>query len=399
MMKKTIAIFLAAFLLLCQLVSIASAASVEDSGGSTNTKKQEGGFGDDFSSGGNNSSDDFSPRKTEGYGENPENGLRIGDATAVIQGIRADEKRIHVTILYRNDSSRANSYSDLFWLNVSQAHELLNREMHSGGVMISRRALQNGDSAEFTLDYDLNDGSVPVQIDLEPFREGEASPVTLWYDPLSGKSGSWEELGLTEDRLIRTAEPLITADPSRLAGQKDGSIGNDTPPQPERFSHPMRAYMTFKDGGGKYRESGVLEIAMNEAGQYTLNLSQRETVSGISFLSISVANPKDSGDPADPANLTGRSIRIDEILVDGKEVSFQKSATVLKETVRQNSDAVINRRLSTDLYFADRAFDLASSYRFWDGDTTTVPQENNVDPADFASFQTLSVTFSYGKFD
>lgn len=32
MMKKTIAIFLAAFLLLCQLVSIASAASVEDSG-------------------------------------------------------------------------------------------------------------------------------------------------------------------------------------------------------------------------------------------------------------------------------------------------------------------------------------------------------------------------------
>ena len=398
-MNRSICIFLSVMLLFCSAFSAAFAASLEETGGKRDQKKQDG----DRSSYGGSGTDEVS-KSDDGYGtmedDNPKNGLRIGDATSIITKVQLSKSRLDVTVQFRNDGGEAASWSSIFWLSVYQNKKLIQRDNHSVGILGSRMTLNRGESKIFILSFDLPDPNLPAELQLEPFSESDNRSVSLWFDPQSKRFGTWEELGLTEARVTKAEATPVPIVQSRRAGWSDGSIGGLPAPKAERLPHTMRAYLTFKNGAGKYVDDGTQELLMNESGQYTLTLESGRAVQGISFLSVSVNNPQ-SFDKADDSGINGRSIRIDEIQVNGKPVSFGKAPTVLKLTFKANTDTVVNRYISCTLCFADREFDSVANagYYFWDGDSGTQLTLNVVDPADFASFQSISVTFSYGYFD
>ena len=398
-MKKSICVFLSLILLLCSVFSAALAASLEEDGGKSNQKKEDGGS----SSYGSSGTEEVS-KSEDGYGkaetDHPKNGLRLGDATSVITGVRLANSKLNVTLRYRNDSSRADSWSNQFWLSVYQNKKFMDRDKYSAGILLARSSLADGESIEFTLTFAMPDPDLPAELVLEPFMEEDPS-VSLWFDPRSGKFGTWDELNLTEDQVTKAAATPAPIVKSREDGKTDGSVGGLAAPKAETFPHRMRAYLTFKNGAGRYIESGTQELFMDGSGQYTLTVESSKAVEGVSFLSVSVINPDDAGSKADDSCMNGRSLRIDEIQVNGKPVTFGKAPTIIKLTLQAKTNEVISRRLNSILCFAEKEFENYANdgYYFWDGDTHTAPSLNLINLADFASFQSISVTFSYGYFE
>lgn len=81
--------------------------------------------------------------------------------------------------------------------------------------------------------------------------------------------------------------------------------------------------------------------------------------------------------------------------------TVSRSPTTYRLTTIERTGEITNRTLYTCLYSSNSEFnpDKYEDYYFWDGDTLTIPELVLVDPENFTSFQTLSITFSYGFFD
>lgn len=174
-MKKQFCVFLSALLLLCAVICPFAAGEPSSGGGSRPSD-----------SGG--SADPGGSAPADVSAGNPEHGLRIGNATVEITDITLWQSQMSVLLLYRNEGAQEYSYSDLFWLTLSQGDKNLNRDEQSVGIFTSRRGFANGDGAEFYLSFDLIDYTTMVKLTLDSFDEGKAVPVSFWFNM---ETGSW----------------------------------------------------------------------------------------------------------------------------------------------------------------------------------------------------------------
>ncbi len=180
-MKKQICLFLSLLLLLCAIICPFAAGEPSSGGGSR--PSDSGGSVNPGSTGnpGGSAPADVSAG-------NPEHGLRIGNATVEIADITLWQSKISVWLHYRNEGAQEYSYSDLFWLTLSQNEKNLSRDEQSTGIFTSRRGMLNGEEAVFSLEYDLIDYSAPIRLELSSFDEGVAVPVSFWFNM---ETGSW----------------------------------------------------------------------------------------------------------------------------------------------------------------------------------------------------------------
>lgn len=366
-MKKQICLFLSLLLLLCAV--LCPFAAGEGAGGGSKNK----------SDGPADSSGSADAPVSAG---NPARGLRIGSATVEITDITLGTSQVWVWLLYRNDGAQEYSYGDLFWLTLRQGDKSLSRDEQSVGIMTSRRGIANGSEAEFVLAYDLADYTTMVQLTLDSFNEGQVEPVSFWFNMETGIWGTKEE-----------------AEGGLPHGKRDGSIGAGPAPKPETFDHPMYAVLFYSpDEDANLVSTGHPSLQLTESGQYTLTIESSRFIRGIYGFIISISNPKDN--PLDRTYLDGHTIRVDEILVDGKPVSFNKNCTFARSTPNEERTEAVSHHRNSVLYHGANPDPklYGPDYYYWDGDTAD-PILIAVNPEDFAAFRNLSVTFSYGVFE
>lgn len=374
-MKKQFCVFLSALLLLCAVICPFAAGEPSSGGGSR--PSDSGGPANPGSS-----ADPGGSAPADVSAGNPEHGLRIGNATVEITDITLWQSQMSVLLLYRNEGAQEYSYSDLFWLTLSQGDKNLNRDEQSVGIFTSRRGFANGDGAEFYLSFDLIDYTTMVKLTLDSFDEGKAVPVSFWFNMETGSWGTKEQ-----------AETGLTY------GKRDGSIGTGPAPKPEAFDHPMSAALYYSpDENASLISTGHPFVQMTESGQYTVTIESARYIRGIYGFIITVNNPNDN--PLDRTYLDGHTIRIDEILVDGKPVSFIKNCTFARSTPNAERTEAVNHYRNTVLYHGANPDpkQYSPDYYYWDGDSAD-PVLIVVNPEDFAAFRNLSVTFSYGVFE
>ena len=378
-MKKVLVIFLSVALSLCAIlcnsfaegpISMLSIGTLMDPGLSSDETVQT----------------DESAVQAESADEIGRDYLKIGDASIQVMDMDYSpaEGLLYITFLYQNNSPEEHIYSDLFWISVFQNGSELNWDYENGISRLSITALANGEAHNVILTYPTADRETAIRIIIEGKAETLLDPLTLWYDPLAAAWGTWEELELTDDRLTKEPEAPVELPESRAPGYTLGNVGDNSPPREEEFSRLLEAYLSFSDGNRKLVPDGTRELSMKRAGQYTLTLESVTPIEGISSLGISVSNHK-LFDRTDPTNLEGRSIRIDEIQVDGQPIPFGKGPTTYRLTTIERTGEITNRTLYTCLYSSNSEFnpDKYEDYYFWDGDTLTIPELVLVDPENF----------------
>lgn len=358
-------------------------------------------------------------------------GLSDGRASIRISDISLGTDGIMLDIEYRNNGPEGKTYSDLFSLSVLQNDKELQRDITNPISRLTISELKDGESRDVILFYPVTDRETPVEVRAESLKNGSAGPLSVWFNPKTGAWGTKEESEqppksrekdsgeawlcpvCDEVRTSafcgvcgtpRTEEEAGPADGQESpegtgkAGKTDGSIGSGPAPAPETFSAPLNAYIKVSDATNKNIQGGEQEIQITESGQYTLYLESTEPVHGLFFFGIQVKNLK--GNLADQTNMTGRAIRVDEILVDGKPITFEKNVTMfctLRNTYSKKPEEYYVQSFLYNGYY-DKYTERRDNYYYWDGDTAPF-SIHTVNPKDFKSFRTITVTFSYGRFE
>ena len=378
-MKKFFCLLLSALLLWCAAACPASAQSLSSSGSAPGSSpgSSPGGSPDDTGT------QPEGPWDAEPVAVNPENGVRIGDATATITEASVYSSQVWVTVHYQNDGPGEYSYSDLFWLRLTQGASTLLRDEQSIGILSARRPIAGGDSLDLFLAFDLKDKFTPVEITLESFDEGRAQPYTVWFEPVSGLLGSREAV---EEQSARNPDP---------EGRTDGSIGSGPAPDEENFFDPVFYALRFRDAEGAGGPD-VKPVRISSAGQFTVGFESEAELHGIGNLELQILNGTDA--PASTRyTLNDHRLRIDRVLVDGQPVLSGKNTTFFWENQDKEGNVTL-RWLSAILYCTEKSPGSCGVFRWYWDDDQAQPTTTILDPGDFSAFHSLSVTFSFGKF-
>ncbi len=132
-------------------------------------------------------------------------------------------------------------------------------------------------------------------------------------------------------------------------------------------------------------------VTMESSGTYSIEVNLPTAANGLQVFELYVANQ--DNDSADPTYMEGRCIRIDEIIVNGSPISFNKNYTFTSSGI-STIDNKAYYNLVTYIY-TEWELDLTTAIS-WDGDTSA--QAIIIDKADFEEVKSLKVTFTYGIF-
>ncbi len=160
----------------------------------------------------------------------------------------------------------------------------------------------------------------------------------------------------------------------------------------EIYAPPLVARIGYADTSWNVMD-WESSVTVDKPGTYTISSNIASTGNGLAVLGVYIYN-EDQNDIND-IFMTGRCIRIDEILVNGKAVSFEKNYTC--QVSGTNSDGTDYRYVYTSMYRSWAEAESDGTAVCWDGDSTS-PQFTIVDLADFESVDSLQVTFTYGIF-
>lgn len=133
-------------------------------------------------------------------------------------------------------------------------------------------------------------------------------------------------------------------------------------------------------------------VVMNKSGTYAITANIPETAKGVWYIGISITN--EDSESADSSYMLDRSIRIDEILVNGEPIAFDKNYTVVQTGVNSSTNKDYFNLWSP--IYCEWEIGEGPIYA-WDGDNTS-PAVIIINPSDFDSVDSLSIKFTYGIF-
>ena len=415
-MKKKISVFLTILLVLSAIFSHACAGTPHTPNGQP-----------DVQGGGAGSATAQQPRRPYQ--------LNLNGTSAAITWIESDKNTLYVSVSYENISADPIAFSSVYYVYAWQKDAALEWDYQHPFGLHALLQTQTGKNDSFRLAYPLSNNTDPIEITMTSlYNPGKNGAVVLWFNPQTQGWGSTIEeanqppkqkpaedsgkawlcpvcnevrttafcdvCGTPRTEDAEPADDLPDPGQTAKAGRTEETIGSDPAPVPETFTHPLRAILQFNDGAHDEIKGETQEIEITESGQYTLTLKSPTKVHGVFFCRIQVKNAE--GYEPDPTNVEGRAIRIDEVLLDGKPIKYDKTVTSFNCIKNYRTKEPENYYLAGYLYYGyydgNDPVEEGDQYYYWDGDPA--PKYLKViNTKDFNSFKTLTVTFSFGRFE